>query len=45
MEPRNVSRRFEVIRVKVGMEWLHLHDVRHACGTYLIDQASTPGRS
>lgn len=20
------------------MEWLHLHDLRHACGTYLIAQ-------
>jgi integrase len=42
MEPRNVSHRFEVIRAKVGMEWLHLHDLRHACGTYLITQGVDP---
>ena len=24
------------------MEWLHLHDLRHACGTYLIDQGVDP---
>jgi integrase len=42
MEPRNVSHRFEVIRAKVGMEWLHLHDLRHACGTYLIAQGVDP---
>jgi integrase len=35
-EPRNLSRRFVQIRHEAGLDWLHLHDLRHACGTYLI---------
>lgn len=42
MEPRNVSHRFELIRAKVGMEWLHLHDLRHACGSYLLAEGVDP---
>lgn len=42
MEPRNVSRSFDLIRAKVGMEWLHLHDLRHACGTYLLAEGVDP---
>jgi integrase len=36
IEPRNLSRRFAQIRADAGLDWLHLHDLRHACGTYLI---------
>jgi site-specific recombinase XerC len=29
-EPRNVNRRFEQLRAAAGLDWLHLHDLRHA---------------
>ncbi|MGC4788515.1 tyrosine-type recombinase/integrase [Micromonospora sp. DT178] len=38
MEPRNVNRRFEQLRATAGLEWLHLHDLRHAFATFLLDQ-------
>jgi len=37
MEPRNVNRRFEQARKAVGLDWLHLHDLRHAYATFLIN--------
>lgn len=36
MEPRNVNRRFELARKAVGLEWLRLHDLRHAFATFLL---------
>jgi integrase len=36
MEPRNVNRRFNELRAKAGLDWLRLHDLRHACATYLL---------
>lgn len=36
VEPRNLNRRFTELRTEAGLDWLHLHDLRHACGTYLI---------
>lgn len=38
MEPRNVNRRFEELRAKAGLDWLHLHDLRHAFATFLLDE-------
>lgn len=38
MEPRNVNRAFEALRARAGLEWLHLHDLRHAFATFLLDQ-------
>ncbi|MEU7952962.1 tyrosine-type recombinase/integrase [Micromonospora chalcea] len=38
MEPRNVNRRFEQFRAVAGLDWLHLHDLRHAFATFLFDQ-------
>ncbi len=38
MEPRNVNRRFEELRDAAGLGWLHLHDLRHAFATFLLDQ-------
>ncbi|WP_406039461.1 hypothetical protein OG799_28635 [Micromonospora sp. NBC_00898] len=35
MGPRNVIRRFEQLRSAAGMDWLHLHDLRHAFATFL----------
>ncbi|GAA1416668.1 site-specific integrase [Catellatospora coxensis] len=36
MEPRNVNRRFEQARKAAGLEWLRLHDLRHAFATFLL---------
>lgn len=38
LEPRNVNRRFDVARSAAGLEWVRLHDLRHAFATYLLDQ-------
>ncbi|MET8461634.1 tyrosine-type recombinase/integrase [Micromonospora zamorensis] len=38
MEPRNVNRRFEQLRAAAGLDWLHLHDLRHAFATFMLDQ-------
>jgi integrase len=38
LEPRNVNRRFERAREAAGLGWLHLHDLRHAFATFLLDQ-------
>jgi integrase len=38
LEPRNVNRRFEQVRTAAGLNWLHLHDLRHAFATFLLDQ-------
>jgi integrase len=37
-EPRNINRRFEQVRDAAGLPWLHLHDLRHAFATFLLDQ-------
>jgi site-specific recombinase XerD len=37
LEPRNVNRRFEQLRARAGLEWLHLYDLRHAFATFLLD--------
>ena len=37
MEPRNVNRRFAQIRSTAGLDWLRLHDLRHAFATFLLD--------
>lgn len=36
MEPRNVNRRFEILRANADLDWLRMHDLRHACATFLI---------
>jgi integrase len=38
LEPRNVNRRFEQLRHPAGLDWLHLHDLRHAFAMFLLDQ-------
>ncbi len=38
LEPRNVNRRFGELRSAAGLDWLHLHDLRHAFATFLLDQ-------
>ena len=41
MEPSNLSRRFDDLRTGVGPPWLRLHDLRHACATFLLAQGWT----
>ncbi|WP_074315591.1 tyrosine-type recombinase/integrase [Micromonospora cremea] len=31
-------RRFNQLRAAAGLDWLHLHDLRHAFATILLDQ-------
>ena len=38
LEPRNVNRRFSAARSAAGLEWVRLHDLRHAFATLLLDQ-------
>lgn len=38
MVPRNLSRWFDELRVDAGLPWLRLHDLRHACATFLLAQ-------
>jgi len=38
LEPRNVNRRFDELRKRVDLDWLRLHDLRHAFATFLLDQ-------
>jgi hypothetical protein len=33
LEPRNVNRRWDELRVRAGLDWLRLHDLRHECAT------------
>jgi hypothetical protein len=33
-----VNRRFEQLRAAAGLDWLHLHDLRHAFATFLLDR-------
>ena len=42
LEPRNVNRRFEVLRDRAALPWLRLHDLRHACATLLLAQGVDP---
>lgn len=38
LEPRNVTRRFDAVRTAAGLDWVRLHDLRHAFATFLLDQ-------
>jgi len=38
LEPRNVNRRFSTARSAAGLDWVRLHDLRHAFATFLLDQ-------
>jgi integrase len=42
IEPRNVNRRLNELRAKSGLDWLRLHDLRHACATYLLASGVEP---
>lgn len=38
MEPRNLNRWFDGLRARTNLRWLRLHDLRHACATFLLAQ-------
>jgi integrase len=42
LDPRNVTRAFEDLRDAAGLPWLRLHDLRHACATFLLAQGVEP---
>jgi integrase len=42
VEPRNVNHYFERLRKTAGLDWLRLHDLRHACATFLLAQGVDP---
>lgn len=42
LEPRNVDRAWHEARKRVGLAWLRLHDLRHACATFLLLTGASP---
>ena len=42
IEPRNLNRQFGELRQKAGLETLRLHDLRHACATFLLASGVEP---
>jgi integrase len=40
MKPRNVNRWFDELRLRAGLPWQRLHDLRHAFATFLRDTGS-----
>jgi integrase len=42
LEPRNVSRYWAAVCERAGVAGAHIHDLRHACGTYLADAGIHP---
>ncbi|WP_163554270.1 tyrosine-type recombinase/integrase [Candidatus Frankia alpina] len=44
LEPRNVNRRFEVLRRQADLPWLRLHDLRHAFASMLFAEG-VPART
>ncbi len=41
MEPENLDRSWRRIRATAGLDWLRLHDLRHACATFLLASGAT----
>lgn len=42
LEPRNLDRSWHEVRGRVGLDWLRLHDLRHACATFLLATGASP---
>jgi integrase len=42
MEPENLDRSWHRIREAAGLDWLRLHDLRHACATFLLASGASP---
>lgn len=43
LEPRNVDRAWHAVRDRVGLGWHRLHDLRHACATFMLLTGASPG--
>lgn len=41
-EPDNLDRTWYKIRSAAGLDWLRLHDLRHACATFLLASGASP---
>jgi integrase len=44
IEPRNVNRRWDELRLRAGLDSLRLHDLRHGCATFML-AAGVPSRA
>jgi integrase len=42
MEPRNLDRAWHAVRARAELDWLRLHDLRHACATFLLASGASP---
>src|SRR5262249_57377626 len=42
IEPRNINRRWDELRVRAGLDGLRLHDLRHRCATFILAAAHPP---
>jgi integrase len=42
LEPRNVDRAWHAVRGSVGLGWVRLHDLRHACATFMLLTGASP---
>ncbi len=42
LEPRNVDRHWHAVRARAGLGWVRLHDLRHACATFLLASGASP---
>jgi integrase len=41
-DPDNLERSWYKIRAQAGLEWLRIHDLRHACATFLLASGASP---
>lgn len=42
LEPRNVDRAWATARHRADLDWLRLHDLRHACATFMLISGASP---
>ena len=42
LEPRNVDRAWHAVRKDLGLDAVRLHDLRHACATFLLASGASP---
>ena len=42
LEPRNVDRAWHAVRKNLGLDAIRLHDLRHACATFLLASGASP---
>lgn len=42
LEPRNVNRAWYTLRANADLPWLRLHDLRHACASFMLAAGASP---